>query len=305
MMDGGTVFAETAANFLTTDPEPGVEIPGLDPASPARFFNRELSWLKFNWRVLECAENLRLPVLERVRMLSISGSNLDEFYTVRVAGLRELVKNGIITPALDGMTPADQLLAIDAEARALMAKQQHIFQTLTAEMEAAGIDILARHELSPDDRAALQQVFLDQVFPILTPLAIDPAHPFPFIPNTGLALALQLKRKSDKRPLQSLLPIPAQVQRFIGLPDGAGGTQRLILLEEVLLEFIEQLFPGYAIDGHCAFRILRDSDLELEDEAEDLVREFETALKRRRRGDVIRMTLSSGAPAALRRLILE
>ncbi|MEM7438399.1 MAG: RNA degradosome polyphosphate kinase [Pseudomonadota bacterium] len=291
------------ADFLRSEPGRGVPIPDLDLSSPARFLNRELSWLQFNWRVLETARDARLPVLERVRMLSISGSNLDEFYTVRVAGLKELERAGITSPAADGLTPREQLKAIDAEVRILMAEQQAIFQTLTQEMEDNGIDILTREELSDADRAALRQEFIDQIFPIVTPLTIDPAHPFPFIPNTALTLVLQLKRRSDKRSMQSLLPIPSQVQRFISLPQGEAGTQRLILLEEVLLEFIDQLFPGYAVDGHCVFRVLRDSDLELEEEAEDLVREFETALKRRRRGEVIRMTLSAGAPEKLKRFV--
>lgn len=305
-MDGNTAQGARPMDpdFLHSEQRQSVTLDEFDPQGSERFFNRELSWLQFNWRVLEEAENPRLPVLERIRMLSISGSNLDEFYTVRVAGLRELERNGITSPAVDGMTPREQLVAIDAEARRLMERQQEIFTALTAEMEMEGIDILTRKELSSADRTALRQVFIDQVFPIVTPLAIDPAHPFPFIPNTGLTLALQLKRKSDKRLLQSLLPIPAQVPRFLALPDGETGTQRLILLEEVLLEFIDQLFPGYVVDGHCSFRLLRDSDLELEDEAEDLVREFETALKRRRRGEVIRMTLSTGAPEKLKSLVL-
>ncbi|PLS23406.1 RNA degradosome polyphosphate kinase [Neptunicoccus cionae] len=306
-MDGSLqeqpVERRVQADFLRNPaPEP-LDLPLLDKESTDRFFNRELSWLQFNWRVLEEAQNPRLPLLERVRMLSISGTNLDEFYSVRVAGLRELERNGIETPALDGRTPKEQLVQIDAEARHLMHVQQEVWVTLIAEMEKVGIDILVRSELDDADREYLKQVFVDQIFPILTPLAIDPAHPFPFIPNTGLTLALQLKRKKDKRVLQSLLPIPAQVQRFIPLPDGPGGTQRMIMLEEVLLKFIDQLFPGYTVDGYCAFRLLRDSDLELEDEAEDLLREFEIALKRRRRGEVIRMTISADAPAALRTVI--
>ena len=301
----GPVDGVMNADFLNTPVGTGVELDGFDPASRKRFFNRELSWLAFNGRVLELAYNPRLPLLERVRMLSISGTNLDEFYTVRVAGLRELVNKGITTPALDGRSPREQLVKIDARARKLMQAQQHCWIELRAEMEDAGIDILGREELSEADHAHLRALFVEQIFPVLTPLAIDPAHPFPFIPNSGLTLGLQLRRLRDKRSLQSLLPIPSQVPRFLSLPDTAGGTQRLIMLEEVLLEFIDQLFPGYELIGHCAFRLLRDSDLELEDEAEDLVREFETALKRRRRGEVIRLTISRDAPAKLRAVILR
>ncbi|MBV1863254.1 MAG: RNA degradosome polyphosphate kinase [Rhodobacteraceae bacterium] len=293
------------ADFLNAAiPEP-VDLADFDPCSDARFFNRELSWLEFNSRVLDQAHNPRVPLLERIRMLSISGNNLDEFYTVRVAGLRELVRNGIHTPSIDGMSPQEQLTEIDLRARALMQRQQDCWVTLRAEIENAGIDILHREELGLEDRNFLRKLFVEQIFPILTPLAIDPAHPFPFIPNGGLTLGLQLRRTRDRRTLQSLLPIPHQVPRFLSLPDSKDGTQRLIKLEEVLLEFIGQLFPGYEVSGSCAFRILRDSDLELEEEAEDLVREFETALKRRRRGGVIRMTISRDAPIKLRSVIFR
>ncbi|HAD27382.1 MAG TPA: RNA degradosome polyphosphate kinase [Rhodobacteraceae bacterium] len=304
MKDGVTQTPSVQPDFLHNPVPKPVVLPDLDITSPQRFFNREISWLKFNTRVLEEAQNPRLPLLERVKMLSISGANLDEFYTVRVAGLREMVRNKIVRLALDGKSPQQQLDAIDVDARALMQTQQDVWSHLREQMKQRGIDIVQRDELTCQDRSHLKQVFVEQIFPVLTPLAIDPAHPFPFIPNTGLTLALELRRKSDKRVLKSLLPIPAQVQRFVKLSDGLSGKQRLLMLEDVLLEFLDQLFPGYAVEGHCLFRLLRDSDLELEDEAEDLVREFETALKRRRRGEVIRMTLSKGAPKELTNVIL-
>ena len=275
-----------------------------DFSGPDRFVNRELSWLAFNWRVLEEAENPRVPLLERLRFLSISATNLDEFYTVRVAGLRELAQAGNTTPAADGLTPAEQLVLINADARKLLERQQVVLEGLVGEMTASGIKILNREELTPEDQTFLDHVFLTQVFPILSPLAIDPAHPFPFIANEGYSLALELERKSDKRALRALLPIPAQIDRFIHLPEDAGGS-RFIRLEDVLLLHLGRLFPGYRMTGHCAFRVLRDSDLEVEDEAEDLVREFEVALKRRRRGEVVRLTMSAGAPKGLRRVIME
>jgi polyphosphate kinase len=290
------------ADFLETAfPDPVT----LDPTEidgPRRFFNRELSWLGFNWRVLEEAENLRVPLLERLRFLSISASNLDEFYTVRVAGLRELANNGHTTPGADGLSPAEQLVKINADARALMKRQQEVFNELAHDMAATGISICTRDTLDEADHAFLDGVFLRRVFPVLSPLAIDPAHPFPFIPNTGFALALTLERKGDKRKLQALLPIPHQIDRFIRLPD-RDGSMRYLPLEELLLINLTSLFPGYLTKGHCAFRVLRDSDLEVEDEAEDLVREFETALKRRRRGEVVRMKISMDAPDELVTLI--
>ncbi|MEQ9260391.1 MAG: RNA degradosome polyphosphate kinase [Roseovarius sp.] len=293
-----------SADFLNSAmPEP-VAMPDLDFSGPGRFYNRELSWLGFNWRVLEEAQNPRVPLLERLRFLSISATNLDEFYNVRVAGLRELAREGRTTTAADGLTPAEQLLLIDENARRLLDSQQETFEALRKEMEAENITILARENLTEDDRTYLATAFLNKVFPVLSPLAIDPAHPFPFIPNLGFCLALQLERKSDRRPLQALLPIPQQIDRFTFLP-APDGMFRALPLEELLLEHLDSLFPGYRRIAHCTFRVLRDSDLEVEEEAEDLVREFEVALKRRRRGEVVRMKISAGAPEALRQTIMR
>ncbi|MCE8468983.1 RNA degradosome polyphosphate kinase, partial [Rhodovulum sulfidophilum] len=250
------------------------------------------------------ASNPRVPLLERVRFLSISATNLDEFYTVRVAGLRELAKKGSIVPAADGLTPAEQLVQIDRNARKLLQSQQTAWNKLKREMEDAGIHILTRARLTAADRAHLEEYFLQKVFPVLSPLAIDPAHPFPFIPNTGFCLALQLERERDGHPLQALLPIPHQIQRFARLP-AEDGQQRFLPMEELLLVHLNSLFPGYREVGSCTFRVLRDSDLEVEDEAEDLVREFEVALKRRRRGEVVRMKMSAGAPEELRSVIIR
>ena len=292
------------ADFLASAFPTPQELPLEDFEGPRRFFNRELSWLGFNWRVLEEAENARVPLLERLRFLSISAANLDEFYTVRVAGLRELVREGVTTPAADGLSPTEQLKLIDTDARALMARQQNVFEQLASEMQSQGIIICRRDDLTEVDRGYLDKIFLSQVFPVLSPLAIDPAHPFPFIPNTGYTLALQLERKSDKQKLKALLPIPQQIDRFVPLP-AEDGHYRFLPLEDLLLVYLDLLFPGYVEKGNCAFRILRDSDLEVEDEAEDLVREFETALKRRRRGEVVRMKITKDAPSGLLSMIMR
>jgi len=294
----------TQADFLTAPFPAPADLPEAELLGPRRFFNRELSWLAFNWRVLDEAANPRVPLLERLRFLSISATNLDEFYTVRVAGLRQLARSGKWLPSEDGRSPAEQLQLINADARNLMATQQKTFKVLTKEMDAAGISILTRARLTQGDRAFLHDHFLAQVFPVLSPLAIDPAHPFPFIPNTGFSLGLELERTSDRRKLQALLPIPGQIARFVTLP-ATDGHHRVLPLEELLLLNLSSLFPGYDEISHCTFRVLRDSDLEVEDEAEDLVREFETALKRRRRGEVIRLKISAGAPPALRALIMD
>ncbi|MEP2641918.1 RNA degradosome polyphosphate kinase [Roseobacter sp.] len=294
----------TQADFLAADFPTATDMPDVDINGPERFFNRELSWLAFNWRVVQEAENPRVPLLERLRFLSISAANLDEFYTVRVAGLRELAHAGNTTPAADGLTPAEQLRLIDENARLLMDTQQRVLVELLGQMETANISLLRCDDLTKADRAYLKDVFLTQVFAVLSPLAIDPAHPFPFIPNTGYALALQLERLSDKRSLQALLPIPAQIDRFVALP-ADDGHHRFLPLEELLVLNISGLFPGYKLKAHFEFRVLRDSDLEVEEEAEDLVREFEVALKRRRRGEVVRLTHSAGAPKELKSVIME
>ncbi len=291
----------TQADFLKFPFPPAKELETGVPQGAARFFNRELSWLSFNWRVLDEARNARVPLLERLRFLSISATNLDEFYTVRVAGLRELVREGNNMPSDDGLPPSEQLTLINADARRLMGAQQTVWNKLRRELEAQNITILSRSRVTRAEVEFLRDHFFNQVFPVLSPLAIDPAHPFPFIPNTGFSLALELARESDGRRMQALLPIPAQINRFVPLPGG----ERFLRLEDLLLMHLGSLFPGYRDTGHCAFRVLRDSDLEVEEEAEDLVREFETALKRRRRGSVIRLKITAGAPDRLRRLIME
>jgi len=282
----------------------------VDKDTPQRFFNRELSWLAFNWRVLEEARNPHQPLLERVRFLSISGNNLDEFYTVRVAGLRGMIRSGVETASSDGLTPRQQLEAINTDARALMAEQQVTLGVLSAELREEGIILLEEQELTADDREWLERYFIEQVFAVLTPLAIDPAHPFPFIPNMGLAIALQLRSTDGEKTLDALLPVPSQLDRFVRLPtrvDGDDGASpiRFLALEILLTLFLDRLFPGYELSGSAVFRILRDSDLEVEEEAEDLVREFETALKRRRRGEVIRLRFSADAPDYLKKRIAE
>ena len=299
----GHTHTMNTADFLAS-PFPEVRaLPDLDLTGPDRFFNRELSWLNFNWRVLEEAENPRVPLLERLRFLSISADNLDEFYTVRVAGLRELAHAGNTTPAADGLTPAEQLVLINENARQLMANQQRVLSDLMVAMDAENIMLERAGDLDDADLAHVADVFLNQVFAVLSPLAIDPAHPFPFIPNTGYALALQLERMRDKSPLMALLPVPAQIDRFIRLP-APKGSKRYLPLEDLLVLHIPDLFPGYKTKGHFQFRVLRDSDLEVEEEAEDLVREFEVALKRRKRGEVVRLTHSAGAPAKLKAAIM-
>lgn len=319
------------ADFLNTSVDPAaVAADGVGPVradGEERFFNRELSWLAFNWRVLEEAANPRQPLFERVRFLSISASNLDEFYMVRVAGLQGLVRADVKKRSIDGRSPTRQLKEIDADARALMEKQQEIWRALINELDQTGVELVPSKKLTKADRSVLENYFLTQLFPILTPLAVDPAHPFPFIPNKGYALALQLRSKTGAESMDALIPIPAQVKRFIPLPvagaanqaavrpaeggGDAGGAPyapprlRFCAIETLIDLYLDRLFPGYAVSGKALFRVLRDSDLEIEEEAEDLVEMFETALKRRRRGDVIRLKIAAGASQKLAKRLIR
>jgi polyphosphate kinase len=288
-----------------TAPKDGDECalrPNLE--SSDRFINRELSWLAFNVRVFEEARNVNHPILERLRFLSISASNLDEFYMVRVAGLHELMVSGVSAISDDGLSPAQQLNEINAKAADLIETQQVCWLSIREEMRSVGISVVDPDELSAEEASWLEQYFLEQIFPVLTPLAVDPAHPFPFIPNLGFALALELMRRGDGQRTNALLPIPGQIGRFVRLPDPAGGEEiRFMTMEGVIGMHLDRLFPGSEILDKGAFRILRDSDIEIEEEAEDLVRVFESALKRRRRGSVIRLSVEGTMPERLRTFV--
>lgn len=288
-----------------------VPMPAEDLAgSPARFFNRELSWLAFNRRVLAESMNPRHPLLERLRFLAISANNLDEFYMVRVAGLKAQVREGVRVLSQDGLTAAEQLVRVNEAAADLMGDQQKRWRDLCGELAGEGLRYISAHEVTDAERAHLEQRFLSELFPVLTPLAIDPAHPFPFIPNLAFSLVLKIRRTSDGRQLYALAPLPAQVARFWDVAPGRPSTRRkaqrrVISLESMVTLFLDHLFPGCEIEQQGVFRLIRDSDVEMEEEAEDLVREFEARLKQRRLGSVVRIEIEDDMPEELRAFILQ
>ncbi|MEO1657531.1 MAG: RNA degradosome polyphosphate kinase [Pseudomonadota bacterium] len=292
---------------MSTSPnDPIATEPVITADSPERFINRELSWLGFNDRVLEEADNKEHPLLERLRFLSISANNLDEFFMVRVAGLVGQVKSGVTKLSQEGLSPRKQLKQINERAAALMTRQQQTWRDLKGLLAGEGVELVEPAKLTDEEAAWLEQEFLAHVFPVLTPLALDPAHPFPFIPNLGFVLCYTLNGPDGE--LTALLPVPSKVRRFIRLPsttDMADGKPcvRFVSLEKTITHFLHHVFPERTIISRGAFRIIRDSDIEIEEEAEDLVRQFETMLRRRRRGDVIRLTMDAEMPFALRDLV--
>jgi polyphosphate kinase len=296
---------------------PGEAI-AIGPADAERFINRELSWLDFNGRVVEEAENARHPLLERLRFLSISASNLDEFFSVRVAGLIGMTREGVVSVSPDGRTPGQQLAVVNERAKRLLDAQAAGWAGLRRQLDASGIVLCEPGALSDEDRAWLDTWFMERVFPVLTPMAIDPAHPFPFVPNGGLVMALKLVRDEDSQPMRGLIPLPSLIGRFIRLPARAGAREaggregggrdgeaqiRFVTLEELVELSMGLLFPGFHVTGRGLFRLIRDTDVEFEDEAQDLVRSYETALKRRRRGVVIHLAVDAAMPDDLVELV--
>ncbi|MEX0694116.1 MAG: RNA degradosome polyphosphate kinase [Rhodospirillales bacterium] len=301
-MDEITVSEQAADIDATKVPDSSSVVKTvMAPDDQTHLLNRELSWLTFNTRVLEEAENKAHPLLERLRFLSISAANLDEFFMVRVAGIRGQIRAGVTQGSDDGLSPTQQIEAIQQQAQAVMHEQHAIWGRLRKELRTRDIFVLNRDEVSKSDLVWLEQQFMEHVFPVLTPLAVDPAHPFPFIPNFGFSLVILLEHRDFDENLRALLPIPSQLERYVRLP---GPAIRFLALEDWVLLFIDKFFPDFSVVENGAFRVIRDSEMEIDEEAEDLVRTFESALKRRRRGSVIRLTFNADMPKQLQDMII-
>ena len=308
MTDIAAITDTTSGEEVPSSRAPQMDLSESLMASQERFFNREISWLNFNARVLEEAANPAHPLLERLRFLSISANNLDEFFMTRVAGLKGQVRERVRVVSADGLTPAETLERVNVVAGTLMDEQQRRWRKLRKELTVAGIEVVDADRITKTERERLEPEFLNRLFAVLTPMAIDPAHPFPFLPNLGFSLALKLRRRRDNRTLYALVPVPTQVKRFWPLAtDGRSkpGKRRFVTLESLLMIFIDHLFPGCEILERGVFRLIRDSDIEIEEEAEDLVMEFEEALKQRRLGSVVRIKIEAGMPADLRTFITD
>lgn len=285
---------------------PSVPTPVTAPGGDA-YFNRELSWLAFNERVLAEASNEQYPLLERLRFLSISGSNLDEFMMIRVAGLVGQAQRGIDRPAIDGRSPSQQLAAIRNKLAAISVRQQDIWRDLRDLLAASDIHIADEQRVEAAAHQWLEDFFLEEIMPVITPQALDPAHPFPFVHNEGMGLLFTLSRDADQEQIIEMILIPTALPRFVRVPGDIAGAGEAVYISiaSLIQRYAKKLFPGFTIEGDGLFRVLRDSDIEIEEEAEDLVRTFRSAIQRRRRGQVIQLELEDDFDPHAEAILLE
>ncbi|HVR00659.1 MAG TPA: polyphosphate kinase 1 [Polyangia bacterium] len=282
-----------------------------DPANAKLFINRELSWLEFNSRVLDEARDASVPLLERLKFLAIVASNLDEFFMIRVAGLKQQLSGNVAETPADGLTPAEQLAAISARAHAMVAEQYRVWrEEVGPGLERAGVRISRASQLSPEQRAQLSGYFSREVWPVLTPLAVDPGHPFPMLGNRSLNLAILLHREKEKvtrrQTVLAVVQVPSVLRRINEVipfaADGAAGGTRFafMLLEDLIAMHAGDLFPGFRVVGCSAFRVTRNSDLSIdEDEADDLLKTIQKELRRRERGSAVRLEIAHDTPAEI------
>jgi len=271
---------------------------------PNRFINREISWLKFNDRVLSEANNKNNPLYERVKFLSIAGNNLDEFFMVRVAGLHSQIKQEVDSLSSDGLTPSEQMNAVIDKTKELFKKQNTIFNSLINSLSKNNIILTKPEKLNSSEKKQLLKIFQDEIYPLLTPSAIDPAHPFPFINNKDRAIVLNLIKKNKNQSLNSIILIPKALQRFIEIKNKKK-QKKFLIIDDVISFFASEIFPDHRLIDKMIFRIIRDSDVEIQEESEDLVRSFEIALKQRRTGDIVRLEIIENSNKQLVNFITE
>lgn len=273
----------------------------------SRFNNRELSWLAFNNRVLDEAFNTAHPLLERLNFLVISAANLDEFYMVRIGGLRAQIYSQVDILSDDGLTPEQQLEKIHLKTTKMLERQQKAWQEIRKELEENKIHVCRASELTKADTAWLHEFFQAMILPLLTPIAVDPAHPFPLIPNKGVALVLEMEEKSTGELMRHLIPVPTSVERFVSLRNKDENSEKLrfIQLERIILLFVEEIIPGFTLKSSGVFRVVRNTELEFDERAEDLLRTYEHAVKKRRMGQVIRLGIHSDTSESLRAFLRE
>ena len=278
--------------------------PELVPAPGARFNNRELSWLEFDARVLALAQDVARPLLERVKFLAIYSQNLDEFFQVRVSGLEEQVEAGVVATTPDGMTPDEQLEAIRERIDDMQSRASGLFtEDLLPMLQKERIRLARWQDLSEDDHSFLGRRFRERIFPVLTPLSVDPAHPFPYISSLSLNVAAVVRDPMTGVRKFARVKVPPNVPRFVELPDG----ERFVPLEEVIAAHLDQLFPGMDLLSHHFFRVTRDADVEVEeDEADDLLAAIETVLQRRQRGATpVRLEIDATMSAETRQVLMR
>jgi len=269
-----------------------------------KYINREISWLKFNLRVLAEASNIKNPILERLKFLSIAANNLDEFFMVRVAGIYNQIKDKVSFLSHDGLTSEKQLERIIIKTKKLLSTSNEAWSNLKVNLSKEGILFASYRDLNKSEKVKLNKIFRENIYPILTPLIIDPSHPFPFIPNKGHFLVMLLNKRNKNKKFFATILIPQNVERFINISNKVD-VQKYLSIEHVISNYVNYLFPGYHLNKYTSVRLIRDSDIEFEEEAEDLIMYLEKALKKRRRGRIVKLEIRSNADPLLKKFVYK
>jgi polyphosphate kinase len=269
-----------------------------------KYINREISWLKFNLRVLAEASNLKNPILERLKFLSIAANNLDEFFMVRVAGIYNQIKDKVSFLSHDGLTSEKQLERIIIKTKRLLAASNEAWSNLKVDLSKEGILFVSYRDLNKSEKVRLNKIFRENIYPILTPLIIDPSHPFPFVPNKGHFLVMLLNKRNKSKKFFATILIPQNIERFINISNRMD-VKKYLSIEHIISNYVNYLFPGYHLNKYTSVRIIRDSDIEFEEEAEDLILYLEKALKKRRRGRIVKLEIRSNADPLLKKFVYK